>query len=314
MHFTVSRMKRIRPPIYSYLGLVCPLSGLLSHQNLYRRVWLAEFDGFQHPFRLRMIFLLVIILACLVSCIAGETQIATFVDGSCKDSKQYFTAVGGYPDGVCMAIAAASTTSYGSFMISSLDPGCGGMVSYNHYTYFKPTNDYFQVTIYGNDTSDLICSATVIEVAEEIRCYNSSWIYLSVDGCTNSSTSSTSPAASTSVTSSVKIESHTGAIAGSIVGGVAGLAAILGAAYLAYRRRHRQSHDSPDQPAAEADGSEKPVVSELRPYTQKHELENPEKLVEAPTGQERAEMEGSLPAGMEAPLGSDVDRIFIVNS
>lgn len=62
----------------------------------------------------------------LIASAVGETQIATFVDDECRTSKQYFTAVDGYPDGACMNIASASTTSYGSFLISSLDSGCGG--------------------------------------------------------------------------------------------------------------------------------------------------------------------------------------------
>lgn len=58
--------------------------------------------------------------------VASETQVATFDDDSCQISKEYFTAVDGYPDGVCMDISTASRSSYGSFMISSLDSGCAG--------------------------------------------------------------------------------------------------------------------------------------------------------------------------------------------
>lgn len=39
-----------------------------------------------------------------------------------------------------------------------------------------------EVTIYGNNTSSLTCSATTVQVAEEKVCYNSSWIYIVLGG------------------------------------------------------------------------------------------------------------------------------------
>ena len=68
----------------------------------------------------------VVLLACSVTLVAAETQVATFVDGSCQTIQQAFVAVDGYPDGLCMSISKYSGATYGSFMVTSLDLGCAG--------------------------------------------------------------------------------------------------------------------------------------------------------------------------------------------
>lgn len=53
-------------------------------------------------------------------------------------------------------------------------------------------NPVRSVTIYGNDTNDLICSSDLKILAGLKKCYNSSWQYYSVDSCTPLSPSSSS--------------------------------------------------------------------------------------------------------------------------
>lgn len=149
-------------------------------------------------------------------------------------------------------------------------------------------------------------------MAGKTRCYNSSWIYLSVDGCSNSSTpSGSSSSSSTDLTaeipntSSNRDTNKTGAIVGSAIGGIAGLVAILAAGYFAYRRRRPKIGSVLDRHVAEADASNDTAVSELPPYSQMHELEHPRKFFEAPTGHERLEMEASLGVELEAPSDSN---------
>lgn len=71
---------------------------------------------------------------------ASETQITTFEDDACHKSQQYFTAVDGYPDGVCTNIESASDSSYSSFMVDSLDSGCAGTacLGYRHSSILSP--------------------------------------------------------------------------------------------------------------------------------------------------------------------------------
>lgn len=110
------------------------------------------------------------------------------------------------------------------------------------------------VTIYGSNSNGLSCSSEAIQVAELATCYNTSWVYYSIDQCTSpkditstTSSSSTSTASSSSSASSDS-SSSAGAIAGGVVGGVAGLAFIAGALFYFLRKKKQAkasgSHDS----------------------------------------------------------------------
>lgn len=111
-----------------------------------------------------------------------------------------------------------------------------------------------EVTIYEKDTTSDICSGTAI-VAELAQCYNTTYVYYSIDMCTTPSSSSSisstssattsSGAATTTITaSSTPTASHktnTGAIAGGIVGGVLAVAAVLLGLFLYMRRKKRKN-------------------------------------------------------------------------
>lgn len=152
------------------------------------------------------------------------------------------------------------------------------------------------VTIYGSNSNDLVCSSTVLEIAEVTTCYNSSWVYLSVDGCTKESTSSTSTSATASNTaSSDSSSSHAGAIAGGVVGGVAAIAALLGMWYFLFRKGQKKHDGDVVEPPPPASPSPNEVdgvgIHELPQEAQKQELENSMVIAEAMTGHEREKVE-----------------------
>ncbi|KAI9933045.1 hypothetical protein MW887_007516 [Aspergillus wentii] len=114
-----------------------------------------------------------------------------------------------------------------SFQVTKLNTGCA-------------------VTIYASDTiTDEPCSATVVEVAERYKCYNSSWVYYSIDGCTGSGDDSDSSSGS-----SGSNHIDVGKIVGGVVGGVAGVAVICGLMlwFFLSRRRQKAPVQSPVQP------------------------------------------------------------------
>lgn len=145
---------------------------------------------------------------------------------------------------------------------------------------------YAKVTVYGNDTTDLTCSATILQFAEPTTCYNSSWIYLSIDNCANGTASASSPTVSSSTEVSV------GGIVGGVVGGIAFIAAMAGGAwYLVVRRRRRrgkararEEESKQQDDRGEEQASESVVrvqshqvddsgVYELQPDALRHEME-----------------------------------------
>lgn len=77
----------------------------------------------------------------------------------------------------------------------------------------------FQATLYQADINDMTCSGVQI-IGDIGVCYNTSWAYYSLDGCTAGSSASTSPSSSGSSAS------LGGTIAGAIVGSVCGLGII----------------------------------------------------------------------------------------
>lgn len=138
------------------------------------------------------------------------------------------------------------------------------------------------VTAYQANTDADVCSGFpfAIEVA---TCYNSSWIYYSIDNCNAAavqSSSLTSASASASATNnssnnvSAKSTNHTGAIAGGVVGGVVGLALVLGGVFLYLRKKKAKTNASgaqemetpiaelPGQKAAELGGAQHDAVYE----------------------------------------------------
>ncbi|KAF4538207.1 uncharacterized protein LTHEOB_10977 [Lasiodiplodia theobromae] len=179
-----------------------------------------------------------IVLAVLQFLVArsGATDITVYKDSECLVSQDNINGPNGYPDGTCTLLRDRVTSNFSSFQVVDLDEGCG-------------------VTIYGSNSNSLSCSSEAIQVAELATCYNTSWVYYSIDQCispkdiaSTTSSSSTSTASSSSSASGNSSSSSTGAIAGGVVGGVAGLALIAGALFYFLRKRRQAgasgSHDS----------------------------------------------------------------------
>ncbi|KAL1616653.1 hypothetical protein SLS54_008220 [Diplodia seriata] len=78
------------------------------------------------------------------------------------------------------------------------------------------------MAIYGSDINTFICSSKIVEIAEVDLCYNTSWVYYSIDGCI-------SPGETPSTAASGSQSSPTGAVVGGVIGGVVALAAVIGA-------------------------------------------------------------------------------------
>ena len=100
------------------------------------------------------------------------------------------------------------------------------------------------MTIYGPDATNQPCSATIDtgkQFAELATCYNSTWKYYSIDGCTNPSLLSTTVTSATA-TAIAQSKPHLapGAIAGAAIGSVIGAAVLLTAVlYMLWRWRRR---------------------------------------------------------------------------
>ncbi|KAK8218035.1 hypothetical protein IWZ01DRAFT_134993 [Phyllosticta capitalensis] len=199
-------------------------------------------SGGLHPplFSFASLLLPLLVLVSLPSRVSAATTIATFYDDACKDSYNGFSGPDGFPNGTCTSLNQMNGGSFKSFQVVELDPGCA-------------------VTIYDNNTSEGICSPVVLQVANIASCYNTTWTYYSIDGCTVPSSSSapkTSSSSSTRKGSKKKHRKHTAAIAGGVVGGIAGGAAIAALSYFLLRRRlraRRAAHmgSAPQGPPAE---------------------------------------------------------------
>ncbi|KAF1969647.1 hypothetical protein BU23DRAFT_652348 [Bimuria novae-zelandiae CBS 107.79] len=208
-------------------------------------------------------------LLFLLVCICGSlgSDIVSFTDDECRKSFNSLDTINGYPDGMCRPLKI--TGKLETFQIAKLDPGCA-------------------VTLYGpNDDTGLSCSSPVKIVGELATCYNSSWIYYSIDGCLPPSKSSValpsatpSPSPSSSLSSSASTmassssssssttsttlasaletlttmplpsqsTSHTGAIIGAIVGSVAVCALVIGLLLLWLHRRKSATRKPPPSP------------------------------------------------------------------
>jgi len=170
--------------------------------------------------------LLLLLLTALAARVFATSQIALFEDDNCQESLRGLEGPNGYPNGTCTDLRRNGP--YGSFQVVGLDPGC-------------------TVTIYMNDTTVDICSGFQEEI-QPIDCYNSTFVYYSIDFCdagaigeSPSATSTPTPTSSPSSTPPPPGSSglSTGAIAGAAVGGGIGLGIIIGlAVFLIMRRRH----------------------------------------------------------------------------
>ncbi|KAI2643542.1 hypothetical protein GGS21DRAFT_496904 [Xylaria nigripes] len=110
-------------------------------------------------------------LAILLPFVRATTQILTFSDPHCNNSLATLNPADSLGSGPCNQI----TSDYSSFMITRIGPGCG-------------------VTIYGNVP---FCSSPTLELGELSTCYNTTWVFFSVDDCTQ--LSSTPPETTLSI-------------------------------------------------------------------------------------------------------------------
>lgn len=125
------------------------------------------------------------------------------------------------------------------------------------------------VTLYGPDS--VVCSGSVFAASLNV-CYNTTWTYYSVDGCTvpsisSSTPSSTSTSSSSSGTTTASSSSSSssgpalsgGGLAGVIIVGIIALAAIVVAAiFFIGRRTRRLDRERLALEAAAADTESKP--------------------------------------------------------
>ncbi|KAI5917333.1 hypothetical protein F4810DRAFT_696849 [Camillea tinctor] len=141
---------------------------------------------------------------CLV---AATSTLLTFTDDACRTYAETLIGKDSFPSGGCTNFLQQATSSFGSFMINTVDPGCG-------------------VTIYGSDTDSRPCSATLKIVADSTQCYNASWQYYSVDNCTPLTPTSSigGPSTSTPTAVSTTASSTPEVNIGAIIGGSAAVA------------------------------------------------------------------------------------------
>ncbi|KAH6638771.1 hypothetical protein C7974DRAFT_121287 [Boeremia exigua] len=197
-----------------------------------------------HSWRLDLVFF-------FLSATTSASDITSFTDTKCTRSWRALDAVNGYPEGMCKPL---NVTTGQSFQIQELDRGCA-------------------VTLYGENSGPLSCSSPTKIVGRLATCYDSSWVYYSIDGCLPPPLSSTNPAfmkptaigpsASGTASPAAVPESkvHPGVIAGSAVAGVSCVALGLTGALMMVRRRRRRRTPQPthelseDRALAESDAA-----------------------------------------------------------
>ncbi|KAH7076710.1 hypothetical protein BKA63DRAFT_288161 [Paraphoma chrysanthemicola] len=156
----------------------------------------------------------------LIQSAFAVTQIALFSDSNCQNSLRGVEGPNGYPNGTCTDFRR--TGSYGSFHVVGMDPGC-------------------TVTIYADDYSGDICSSTAPQLEINlVDCYNSSYIFYSIDWCNSPRSATPLPSASPSAKVS------TGAIVGGVVGGVVVLGILIGFGVCIWKRK-RGNDDAPQE-------------------------------------------------------------------
>lgn len=135
------------------------------------------------------------------------------------------------------------------------------------------------VTLYGENEGPLMCSSASRIVGHLATCYDSSWVYYSIDGCLPPASSievssikptATGPSATRTASETPQPKVHTGVIVGSTVAGVSCMIlGLTGALVILRRRRRALSEDrvhelSEDQARAESDAAaEKKQAREL---------------------------------------------------
>lgn len=213
-----------------------------QHQNLtMARRW--------QLFLLRLVALT--IFGPLVEQSIATSDITTFNDAECTNAQSTFSGPNGYPDMTCTRFSSRVSSNYSSFQVGNLDPGCAGK---QHKQAEDDLIDSRIVTIYGSDSDRRSCSSKTLEIAEPSRCYNTSWVYYSIDNCTPPDqipSSTISPTASASGKHTPK-----GAIIGGVVGGIVVLGALIGAfTYLRRRRALKREHGMQKEPPVQELGT-----------------------------------------------------------
>lgn len=136
----------------------------------------------------------------------------------------------------------------------------------------KPADD--AVTLYGENAGPLMCSSRTKIVGHLATCYDSSWVYYSIDGCLPPTSSvkvssmkptATGPSATNSAGASASAipepKAYTGVIVGSAVAGVSCIVLGLTGALIVLRRRRKtlsvdKKHElSEDQARVESDAA-----------------------------------------------------------
>ncbi|KAI0147658.1 hypothetical protein GGR57DRAFT_505558 [Xylariaceae sp. FL1272] len=182
------------------------------------------------------------------------STVQTYTDANCTQPKLEITVDNSTGSGECTSLK----TGYKSFMITSLGKGCS-------------------VTIYGKD-GDEFCSASNNSIATDQVCYDSEWIFFSVDECAKQQTSSTllpttsattsvststvstsvtttptiSPPTQTAPVSSSKDTTNIGAIVGGTVSGVFVVSVVTGTALFFFWFRPRQERKKQELTQASA--------------------------------------------------------------
>ncbi|KAF2626560.1 hypothetical protein BU25DRAFT_459262 [Macroventuria anomochaeta] len=187
---------------------------------------------------MRAITLSLLVLLFLIATTCAS-DITSFTDAKCTRSWRALDTVNGYPDGLCKPL---NVTKGQSFQIQELDQGCA-------------------VTLYGANAGPLPCSSEMKIVGHLATCYDSSWVYYSIDGClppTSSSTrvtsmkpTATGPSATKSASATPEPKVHTGVIVGSTVAGVSCVILGLAGMLLVLRRRRKLKSSKPSKPRHE---------------------------------------------------------------
>ncbi|KAF4543646.1 uncharacterized protein LTHEOB_345 [Lasiodiplodia theobromae] len=200
----------------------------------------------------------VVLLVRLLCVVSATSYISSFSDAACTQLLNEWDGPNGYPNGSCTSIRTKAQGQVESFMITA--------------------------TLYTSDGEDMCSENAITFLADVQTCYNSSWVYYSIDSCTPGGTSYTRPSSSDSGDNSTLI----GAIVGGVIGGVTLLALILlvplffcfirprrkllreqKAALQAYELQLQQQQTSPNQ---SKEPSAFHIPAELGPGQPKHEL------------------------------------------
>ncbi|KAK2742826.1 hypothetical protein FQN57_005117 [Myotisia sp. PD_48] len=203
---------------------------------------------------------LLLLLLCFRTIVQATSIISTFTDTNCQDSFKSFEGPNGYPNGTCSTLSRNG--NFSSFQVVQLDDEC-------------------TVTIYGkNEIPESPCSSKITQLAELATCYNSSWIYYSIDFCTvpTASQTPTPTPKSSSSPAIISSTSYTGALVGGIVGGIAVIAGVAGLIWcLCFHPARRRGNQAaveldggiPPKPPMELTGSPTGVLSPVTPFKPK---------------------------------------------